>query len=312
MFLSQALKPQNEFWKYIVGSVAVIGASFIGQIPFTIAALAAAMAKGGGIPDDPQEIMSALEPNLSLFLLLASFIPALLTLYLVVRYLHKQSWRSVTTGRKRIDWKRIFFSFGLWATFYTATTLAAYYAQPEDFVVNFQPGKFAILAVIAVVLIPVQTSTEEYIFRGYLMQGFATLVRYRWFPLVLTSIIFGVLHIANPEVDKLGYGMLIFYIGTGFFLGIITLMDDGMELALGFHAANNLTGALLVTADWTAFKTYSIFTDVSEPGIGFDILLPVLVIFPILLFIFSKVYRWSGWKEKLAGKIEPETQNHES
>jgi len=28
------------------------------------------------------------------------------------------------------------------------------------------------------------------------------------------------------------------------------------------------------------------------------------VIFPILLFIFSKKYRWTGWAQKLTGKIE--------
>jgi hypothetical protein len=41
-------------------------------------------------------------------------------------------------------------------------------------------------------------------------------------------------------------------------------MDEGMELALGFHA-NNLVGALLVTSDWSAFQTHSIFKDISEP-----------------------------------------------
>jgi hypothetical protein len=43
----------------------------------------------------------------------------------------------------------------------------------------------------------------------------------------------------NPEVSKLGILCLCYYIGTGF-LRILTLMDEGMELALGFHAANNL------------------------------------------------------------------------
>jgi len=123
-------------------------------------------------------------------------------------------------------------------------------------------------------------------------------------PLVITSVIFGTMHIANPEVEKMGYIILIYYIGTGFFLGIITLMDEGMELALGFHAANNLVTALLVTSDWSAFQTNSVFKDVSEPSAGFEILVPVLIIFPLLLFIFSKKYNWSNWKEKLTGTIE--------
>jgi membrane protease YdiL (CAAX protease family) len=162
---------------------------------------------------------------------------------------------------------------------------------------------FAILVVIGVVLIPIQTSSEEYIFRGYLMQGFANLAKNKWFPLLMTSVIFGGMHIFNPEVAKIGYIVLVYYIGTGLLLGIITLMDEGMELALGFHAANNLVGALLVTSDWSAFQTNSIFKDISEPSAGLDVIVPVVLIYPILLFIFSKKYNWTNWKEKLTGNI---------
>jgi hypothetical protein len=70
-------------------------------------------------------------------------------------------------------------------------------------------------------------------------------------------------------------------------MGIVTLMDEGMELALGFHAANNLVGALLISSDWSAFQTNSIFKDISEPSAGLDVIFPV-VIYPILLYIFSK------------------------
>ena len=163
---------------------------------------------------------------------------------------------------------------------------------------------FLILAAIAIVLIPLQTSFEEYFFRGYLMQGLGALCKNKWVPLIITSTLFGLLHIANPEIEKLGYILLVHYIGTGFFLGIITLMDDGLELALGFHAANNLFTALLVTADWTAFQTHSVLRDVSDPDIGnFEIFASVLILYPILIFIFAKVYKWTNWKEKLTGSI---------
>ncbi len=138
------------------------------------------------------------------------------------------------------------------------------------------------------------------------MQGIGVIAKNKWVPLIVTSLIFGSLHIANPEVSKLGYNILIVYIGIGLFLGIITLMDDGMELALGFHAANNLFAALLVTADWTALQTHSILKDMSDPtSAGFvDIFMPVFVVFPIVIFILSKKYGWTNWKEKLFGKIE--------
>ena len=81
-------------------------------------------------------------------------------------------------------------------------------------------------------------------------------------------------------------------------------MDEGMELALGFHAGNNLIAALLVTADWTAFRTESILKDISEPSAGFDVVGPVFIIYPIFLIILAWRYKWTGWKEKLFGKIE--------
>jgi hypothetical protein len=121
---------------------------------------------------------------------------------------------------------------------------------------------------------------------------------------MMTSIIFGSMHILNPEVEKMGYVIMVYYIGTGLFLGVITLMDEGMELALGFHAANNLVGALLVTSDWSVFQTHSIFKDMSEPSAGADVILPVVIVYPILLFIFSKKYKWTNWKEKLTGTID--------
>ena len=138
------------------------------------------------------------------------------------------------------------------------------------------------------------------------MQGIGVITKYKWIPLISTSLVFGLLHIANPEIEKLGYVLMVYYIGTGLFLGIITLMDEGMELALGFHAANNLFTALVVTADWTALQTHSIFKDISEPETAgfFDVFMPVFVVFPIILFVFSKKYNWTNWKDKLFGKVQ--------
>jgi membrane protease YdiL (CAAX protease family) len=224
-------------------------------------------------------------------------------LLLWVKFINKQSIRSLTTARPKVDWKRIFMSFGIWALVSIATTAVTYFMSTENFEVNFRLVPFAILAVIAVIMVPMQTSFEEYLFRGYLMQGIGIATRSKLTALITTSVLFGIMHIANPEIEKLGYILLLYYIGTGFFLGIITLMDDGMELALGFHAANNLIAALLVTSDWTALQTESILKDKSVPEAGFDILLPLLIIYPILLLIFSRIYKWTNWKEKLTGKV---------
>lgn len=254
------------------------------------------------------EMMNVLESNLNFFLLLLSFAVGLAAIFLVVRFLHDQKIREITTSRKKVDWGRFFFGFSIIAVFTVVTIIIDYNLQPDDYLWNFKMVPFLILAAIALIMVPLQTSFEEYLFRGYLLQGLGVLAGNRWVPLVITSIIFGGMHIFNPEVQKLGYIIMVYYIGTGFLLGIMTLMDEGLELALGFHAGNNLIGALLVTADWTAFETNSVLKDVSEPSAGLDILLPVVIVYPIFLFLMARTYRWTNWKEKLFGKVaRPET-----
>jgi len=221
------------------------------------------------------------------------------------KFIQNNSLRILTTSRPKIDWSRFFFSFGVWGGITILTTIIGYYSAPKDFVIQFNPEKFAVFVVFAVVLIPFQSSFEEYLFRGHMLQGLGLATKTRWVPLLVTSFLFGIMHIGNPEVGKLGMIIMFYYIGTGLFLGILTLMDEGLELALGFHAANNLIGALLVTSDWSAFQTHSILKDVSVPSANFQIFIPILVIFPFLLYIFSKKYKWNNWKEKLFGTIKP-------
>lgn len=310
MFIEQGVNSENKFWKYLIGSVVIIVASFVGQIPLLLGLFYETMVEGEAYPSDNEAIMHFFEPNLTLFLILISFVFTLVGIYFVVKYLHNQTMLSITTSRKKMDWSRFFFAFSIWAIFTIVSTVLFYLISPEDFLINFKPIPFAILVIIGTLLIPIQTSTEEYVFRGYLMQGFANLSKNKWFPLLMTSVIFGAMHLSNPEVLKMGNIIFVYYIGTGLFLGIITLMDEGMELALGFHAANNLVSALLVTSEWSAFQTHSIFKDISEPEAGLDVILPVIVIYPILLFIFSRKYQWSGWKEKLTGKINIQEINN--
>src|SRR5699024_10718937 len=308
MFIEQAWRARHEFWRYLIGSLIIILFSLIGQIPLSLVILIKSSGFSESGPKAMQNLMQAsdLSANAFTFLMLISFVFAFVGIFLVVRFLHRQSFKSVTTTRKKVDWKRIIFSFSLMAGFVILSTYIDYQTHPEDYAVHFRLVPFLILLVIGVFLIPIQTSVEEYVFRGYLMQGFGMLAQNRWFPLLMTSVIFGSLHIFNPEISQFGYGILAYYIGTGLFLGIMTLMDEGMELSLGFHAANNLVGALLVTADWSAFQTESVLKDLTHPsGVGLETFVPLLVIYPIFLLVMARKYHWKDWKNKLLGTIDP-------
>lgn len=299
-YIQQAFTGKLGMWKYLVITVFFFG--FMGLNLLAIFLLDV---------DVDQLMKDQIDQKGSNRVLLENLVPFAIGLggiFFWVKYVHNQRIRTLTTSRKKVDWKRVFFAFLLWGMITAIFVFIDYKVSPEDYIVNFQLEPFLYLVLIGVLLIPLQTSFEEYFFRGYLMQGIGLGSKTRWLPLVITSVIFGLMHIFNPEVEKLGYGIMVYYIGTGFFLGILALMDEGLELAIGFHAANNLITALLVTANWTAFQTESIYVDISEPELGWDVFIPVLVIYPILLYIFSRKYKWTNWKEKLTGKILSEKE----
>jgi len=210
---------------------------------------------------------------------------------------------TLITSREKVDWGRFFYAFIVWGIVGLFMVAIGYFMAPEDYVWNFKPVPFFILLLISFLFLPIQTSMEELLFRGYLMQGFGTWFKNSFLALILTSTIFGLLHGLNPEVEKLGWFIMVYYIGTGLVLGIFTLMDEGTELALGFHAANNVVAAVLVTTNWTVFQTDALLVDISEPSIDWEMFVPVFILYPLILLLFKKKYGWTNWKEKLTGRV---------
>ena len=304
MFIQNALKVKNNIWRYALGIFIIFIFTQIGSIPFIIA-IFNKVGLEGAANLDPSKMMTILEnSNLTFFYTLLTFFVGFIGFLIVIKYLHNQSFLSITTSRKTIDYKRILTSFTAISVILVLNILFSFFTSSEEYILQFNLNDFLILLLIAVIFIPVQTSLEEYVFRGYLMQGLGVMFNNKWLPLILTSFSFGFLHFYNPEIMKLGSILLVHYVATGLFLGILTLMDEGMELALGFHAGNNLLIALIVTADWTVFQTTSIFKYIGEPNVINQSLFSLSIIYPILLFYFSRKYNWTNWKGKLTGKVK--------
>ncbi len=305
-FIQKGFIGKNDTWRYLLTIILVfIGIQFAG-IPLIIAAFF----QVDGDLDKFQEgantafMEIGMNSSLYLFLMIFTFMIGVLVLFLCVKYMHKKKFVAIVTSREKIDWNRVFYAFILWGGISVISIFIGMFLSPEDYTWNFKPIPFFTLLFVSFVFLPFQTSFEELVFRGYLMQGFGTLVRNRWFPLIATSVIFGLMHGMNPEVEKLGYILMVFYIGTGLLYGITTLMDEGTELALGLHASNNIVAAFLVTTDWMVFRTDAMYIDTSEPSAGAEMYIGVFVMYPLLLLIFSKKYGWKNWKSKLFGKVE--------
>ena len=298
MFIEQAYKGNNEWWRVLLTTLFSTGIFILNFIMFLVLPKEAI--------DDTYDIMKSMPKIVALMVNLVPFVLLLGLLFTLLYTLHQRNVLSLTTTRKSVDFKRIFFSFGLIVFFTLLTFGVSYFRDHSDIVWNFHPVKFLLLFLVSMALFPFQIGFEEYLFRGYLMQQIGIVARNRWMPLIATSVVFGIFHSANPEVAKMGYGVMAFYIGTGFLLGIMTLMDEGLELSMGFHLGNNLMAALLVTSDYSALQTDAVFklSGKENPADTLnEMIISMVIIYPIILFCLAKKYNWTNWKEKLTGKV---------
>ncbi|MBT3740694.1 MAG: lysostaphin resistance A-like protein [Polaribacter sp.] len=304
-YIQQGFTGKNEWYHWVLTIILVfVGWQIIGVVPLIISAAVYSENITEFLNAAADNFMTlGMNKNLFLFLMLIMFAVGLFFLIIAIKYIHKRTVTSIVTSRKNIDWKRFWFGFLSWGTIVVLLSIIGVLLAPENYTYNFNAKPFFILVAISIIFIPLQTSLEELLFRGYFMQGIGVLAKNKWAPLIITSVCFGLLHGANPEVQKLGSITMVFYIGTGFFYGITTLMDEGTELALGLHASNNMFAAFLITTDWTVFQTDALFIDTSEPSLTWEMFLPVFVLYPLILLLFAKKYGWKNWLEKLTGKV---------
>lgn len=293
----------NSLMKYI-GTILLLASTLIGfgQLPLMIALFS----KGVTVEDMENmagnDIRLLLGNNMFIMVQLIPFIILLLFLLFAVRKLHNRPILSLFTSRPEIDIKRIVFAFFTWSVFLFISLFLAMQTG-ADLKWNFNPNTFIMLVGISFFIIPLQTTFEELFFRGYLIQSFGRRFKAPVFPILISGVIFGLLHYSNPEVEVLGIGILGYYILTGLFTSLMAVMDEGVELGIGFHAANNIFGCLIVTNQWQVFQTDALWIDMSKPKIGIDLVITLFVLFPLMLFVFSKKYKWKSLKQGLLTKV---------
>lgn len=291
----------NDWWMYVLGIVAAMFGYFLFQLVMVFPLMASAMNNGltfTEIQENPEILFDpdkiGMNKNILLALLFGMFVFTFLGLFIVIRRVHKKTMTSVITGWEKIRFGRFFFAFAVWGAFLVISVLLSYFLNKEDVQIQFDPVNFAFLVVVCVVLMPIQTTTEELIFRGYLVQGLSQVFKNGLTPLVITSLLFGMVHMTNPEAKTYGWmTMLPYYSIFGFFLGAVTLLDEGLELAMGIHCANNLISSLLITSPNGVLKTDAIFVASGEnPGAEF-ITWSVMAL--LTFIIFWQKYRWKNF-----------------
>ena len=291
--LERAFDNQNQWWKYL----ATFLFSFVGGLLIsTLVPLGVILYyKNQGIPANLKSPLDlsvySIDQNLNLGIVLLPFAISLILIAVMARQMHKRSITEIVNGTQSIRWNKFFFSAILWIALMSIAMVYSYLSNEENFVFQFQWSEWLPLLAISLLLIPLQATFEEVLFRGYFAQGIGAWTSSRWLAIIIPGIAFGLLHSANPEVKEFGFWLAMpQYVLFGLLFGLISALDDGIECAMGAHTANNVFLSLLLTHDHAAFQTPSVFK-ILELNPESDLIFTV-ILFGLFLFILYRVYKW--------------------
>lgn len=267
-FLDNAREGKNNWWMYLITFIAVFLVMMLGTIL-------------------PVEILNKFNNNLlnSIVGLGVGFALSLISLYLLARFLHHKKLISIINTEKQIRWSQIFKGSILWALLASSLTIMYMLLNPSAFKFSFNFYPFLILVIISCLCFPIQAFFEELFFRGYLMQGFGLVFKRALIPVIITSILFGVMHASS--LTNLNQTLLVITSTSimGLLYGIVTLADNGIELAAGSHIANNLLMAIFFNSGDATFSSLpSLFVSSTETVVDLIIFIIAAVLFVLILF----------------------------
>ena len=293
--LERALDRQNSFWRYLAMTLILfLGASTIGSLPLIIT-LVINIISGGDTASLAGNVMDlsryGISHNLGYLLLLLGFVAMFFAFKWLIGPLHKRTLIETINGRNHLRRNRIGMGMLVWGTMMLITLLIGLLTSPENYQFQFHFGKFLMLLLLTLLILPFQTSFEEIFFRGYLSQGIAAATRSRWWTLIIISLAFGLMHSTNPEVKEFGFWISMpSYVLMGVILGAVSILDDGIELALGIHFINNAFMALFTTHTSSTFQTDALFS-IKEIHPEKE-LIWMIIYAVVVIALLGRIYRW--------------------
>ena len=278
--------------------VFVVG-QFLGAIPLGIVMKLNQLQGGDAVDLNSVENSGlsqfGLDLNLTLFLIIIPFIVSLILFALLVKPIHKQTFKAVINGTNKIRWSKFFNGFFIWIAIMSIYLAIDYSLNPDNFVMNFSFEKFIPLVIISVLFIPFQTTFEEVMFRGYLAQGVAALTGSRVWVVLIPAFLFGMMHIFNPEIKEYGFWITMpQYMIFGLVFGLITVLDDGIEIGMGAHAANNIFLSIFLTFKASALETPALFVQKE-----LDPVKDLISLFLISILFVAILYWKNSWDIKV-------------
>ncbi|MDR2147312.1 MAG: hypothetical protein LBE91_12715 [Tannerella sp.] len=287
-FLERPLKDENKWWTYLLVFVqsifaALLFTGIVALIPLLLQLIFDRENVGDYHP-------GLLMGYLSFFLLLFWFFAGLYTGILLNRTL-----AETINGTKSVRWGRILFAFAVAFVWMAIDWGIDYFWHPDKYVFNADWHLWSALSLVlfGVLLL----TTVVLLLYGYLTQEIGARTHSRQWAWIVPAIIFTLI------IQSSDFGEPDFWLSTGetltlfLLLGLIAILDDGIELAIGFIVGYGLFSLLFTISMFESPESLpesqmnSLFiTNATEEPLR-D-LISVVVGGLIAFFIFYKKYRW--------------------
>lgn len=185
------------------------------------------------------------EPWQSLTVSFSSAIPALL-FALAAPALYRRPMLTLITRASKFRWRIFFVGAAIWGSLLIAGTVIGVLLWPGELQWNFNASAFFPMLLVCVVMIPIQVASEEVVYRGLIPQALARAVRSDKAVIALSSILFALPHLLNPEAQAQPGLAFIAYGAISLGWALAVHWCGGLEISLGAHLINNVFGILIV------------------------------------------------------------------
>ena len=175
------------YWYLLILFLSFLISNTLGTIPY-MAVLVWNILRSGGLQNMPEVLSGGnlsfltegIDSNLMLFVMLFAFVILLVAGAYLIQQLQGRTWRMVVNGTQRVRWSHFFGGFAVWGVINLVSMAVGYVTDPGNFEFRFDAARFIPLVLVAVTMIPIQSASEEFFFRGYLAQGVASWTGSRW------------------------------------------------------------------------------------------------------------------------------------
>ena len=246
-------------WRWVLGTLFILASWLIGGTILGLAFLPYTGISPSALLTG-EDIMTAMPTWGFLFFALITFVPLFLGVLVAYRFILGVKLRHLFSTTGRFRWWRVGLGFWVWVALMGGPVVIAIATAPEDYNYTFNPVTFLPYFLVAIVLLPVQTTAEELFFRGWIIQWAAKRSGNIVWLSTLSGVLFSLPHLLNPEAAGDIWGAFMGYFTVGFALGWVTVRDRSLEIAIGAHLSNNLFAALVVGYEGGALPAEAFYT----------------------------------------------------